>query len=345
MKLKHILTLSLCLLLFGAKAQVMVRITDGAPNATLQSKMERNLADMLDELNAAYDSDSEPNYSQMHMSPEAQQTISLLWNNSHILCIEDAIVQNCLTKKSGGATRYQIRNIPLLLTSGGADGYNSEDEKREAVVTFDGTGKIVDFNLTINQNQYADIFKKNLGVKDHERRELIVSWTERFMTAYNEFNIDFIKQMFSEDALIITGRVVKPTTERRGDVKFRSDAKIVYDVKNKKQYISDLSNLFDRYRGKSYKGKPLYHIDFDEVKVMRHPNPEYSDYYGVTLKQRCKAGNYSDVGYLFLLWDFTDPDRPMIHVRTWQPDQFNGAPLPEDQRIDISTFDGLVPNL
>ena len=33
-----------------------------------------------------------------------------------------------------------------------------------------------------------------------------------------------------------------------------------------------------------------------------------------------KAGkHYSDEGYLFLVWDFSDEENPKIHVRTWQP--------------------------
>ena len=41
--------------------------------------------------------------------------------------------------------------------------------------------------------------------------------------------------------------------------------------------------------------------------------------YGVTLRQRYSSDRYSDDGYLFLLWDFTDKSMPVIHVRTWQP--------------------------
>ena len=27
------------------------------------------------------------------------------------------------------------------------------------------------------------------------------------------------------------------------------------------------------------------------------------------------------VGYLFLFIDFNDPDKPLIHIRTWQPER------------------------
>ena len=69
-----------------------------------------------------------------------------------------------------------------------------------------------------------------------------------------------------------------------------------------------------------FKANKRINVLFDEIKVARHPAKE--DFYGVTLKQGWQSDNYSDIGYLFLLWDFTNPDAPQIHVRTWQPDEF-----------------------
>ena len=78
-------------------------------------------------------------------------------------------------------------------------------------------------------------------------------------------------------------------------------------------------------------------VTFDEIKVMRHPvNP---DFYGVTLHQGYTSSSYHDDGYLFLLWDFTDEDMPQIHVRTWQPDKFNGEKIPEDEIFNLNDFD------
>ncbi|GAB1416653.1 hypothetical protein MASR2M117_20590 [Paludibacter sp.] len=41
--------------------------------------------------------------------------------------------------------------------------------------------------------------------------------------------------------------------------------------------------------------------------------------YGIQIKQDYFSTNYGDTGYLFLLIDFDNPDEPLIHVRTWQP--------------------------
>ena len=58
---------------------------------------------------------------------------------------------------------------------------------------------------------------------------------------------------------------------------------------------------------------------FDIIDVER--NPLHPSIYGVTLRQEWYASAYSDVGTVFLLWDFTNEDRPKIYVRTWQPNE------------------------
>ena len=105
--------------------------------------------------------------------------------------------------------------------------------------------------------------------------------------------------------------------------------KIKYEKHTKQEYINRLRGIFAR---NSY-----IKVSFDEIKVMMHPVNE--NYYGVTLHQGYKSSTYSDDGYLFLLWDFTDEQAPQIHVRTWQPDMLNGSRLPEDEIFSLADFD------
>ena len=70
---------------------------------------------------------------------------------------------------------------------------------------------------------------------------------------------------------------------------------------------------------------------------------ENPNIYGVRLRQEWHSSTYSDVGYLFLLWDFTDEEKPVIHIRTWQPQYLgpNQTPedeLPEDEIFSMSDF-------
>ena len=51
------------------------------------------------------------------------------------------------------------------------------------------------------------------------------------------------------------------------------------------------------------------------------------------IKQDYYSTNYGDQGYLFLMVDLNDPDKPIIKVRTWQPEKDPNFGL-----IDLSHF-------
>jgi hypothetical protein len=61
-------------------------------------------------------------------------------------------------------------------------------------------------------------------------------------------------------------------------------------------------------------------IQFEENIVKRRDNE--SDVYGINIKQNYFSTNYADQGYLFLMVDLKDRERPVIYVRAWQPEDF-----------------------
>ena len=108
------------------------------------------------------------------------------------------------------------------------------------------------------------------------------------------------------------------------------EAKVVYNKQSKKEYLTNLARVL--------KANKRIQVTFDDLKVMKHPAKE--GYYGVTLKQGYSSDRYSDTGYLFLLWDFNNPDAPQIHVRTWQPEMLNATTrLPEEEIFTCNDFD------
>jgi hypothetical protein len=50
-------------------------------------------------------------------------------------------------------------------------------------------------------------------------------------------------------------------------------------------------------------------------------NTNGEDIFGVRLLQEYHSATYGDVGYLFLMVDLREVQRPVIHVRAWQPDK------------------------
>lgn len=312
------LLFSICHLSYSV-AQVSFTVSDGIDNAAIKSKIESSVSRLLTEINAAQAEGRSLNFGAMDVNTRVQQSMAMLWENSPFICTDEEIIENCITTGSG----YQVRNIPLMMKPTGERDFN-EDEYQEAVISFDKQGNVESFYLSISMNLYMNVIKSNLELTDLRRRQLILDYVEQFRTAYNQKDIKFLNQVFSDDALIITGKVIM----QKHAEGFTSQ-KIQYNKQSKQQYINNLRGVFQR---NSY-----IKVTFDEIEVMRHPvNPNF---YGVTLLQGWTSGSYHDDGYLFLLWDFTNENAPQIHVRTWQPDKIGGKPLPKDEVFSLSDFD------
>ena len=304
----------------GQADNVTFTVSDGIDNAGIKSKIESGVSRMLTEINAAQEAGRSLNFSAMgNIAPRVQQSMAMLWENSPFVCTDEEIIEHCITTGTG----YQVRNIPLMMKPTGEREFG-EDEYQEAVISFDKQGNVESFYLSISMNLYMNVIKSNLELTDLRRRQLILDYVEQFRTAYNQKDINFLNQVYSDDALIITGKVIT-TKHAEG---FTSQ-KVQYNKQSKEQYINNLRGIFKR---NSY-----IKVTFDEIEVMRHPvNPNF---YGVTLLQGWTSGRYHDDGYLFLLWDFTNEDAPQIHVRTWQPDKIGGKALPKDEVFSLSDFD------
>lgn len=298
---------------------ITVTITDGVDNAAVKQRMETATARILNEVNAAQAAGRNLNFAVLGLSQRVQQSMAMLWENAPFICTDEEIIEHGITTGSG----YQIRNIPLLIKPTGEREFN-EDEYQEAVISFDQTGEVESFYLTISMNLYMKVIRDNRELTDLRRRQMILDYVEQFRTSYNQKDINFLEQVFSDDALIITGKVIQ---QRHGDG--LSTPKIQYNKQTKQQYLTNLRRVFQNTK--------YLKVNFDDIEVMRHPvNP---DFYGVTLHQGWTSNTYHDEGYVFLLWDFRDENAPQIHVRTWQPDKIGKKALPKDEIFTLSDFD------
>ena len=317
--MKKIFVILLSIMPLIAWANVRMTISDGIDNAQIKGKMESTISAILTEVNKAQAEGRDLRLGAIGVPENVQVSMSMLWENSPFVCTDEEIVEHCLTTGSG----YQIRNIPLEMRPVSDEEFN-ESEYQEAVISFDKQGRLESFYLSISMNLYMNVVRGNKELTDLRRRQLILDYVEKFRTSYNQKDINFLEQIFSDDALIITGKVIKQKKDH-----IALPDKIVYKKQTKQEYLTNLRRVF---AVNSY-----IRVTFDEIKVMRHPvNPNF---YGVTLHQGYTSNNYHDDGYLFLLWDFTDEDMPQIHVRTWQPDQINGGRIPEEEIFSLSDFD------
>lgn len=303
-------------------AQVEVEIVDGTNNTQLKGNVERNASRFLSETYRAYNQNRALNLTGL-VNSDAEMSIEMLWENVHF-CPEDQYIGEILLNSTDG---FQIRNIPLRLKPQDSE---ESDEYKEAVINFDRKGNISGLYFSIDNNTYSQIMEKGIQLEDMEKRLKILDYVERFRTSYNQKDMAFLNQIFSDDALIITGKVV--TSQKMTDTPNFNLPSVTYTKQSKQQYLTNLKRVFANNR--------YINVNFDDVTIKRHS--ANMNIYGVKVVQHWNTTNYSDEGYVFMLWDFTNPDAPQIHVRTWQPmflDKAKKKPLPENDIFDLVDFD------
>lgn len=309
-----------------ASAQIEVEIIDGCNNPALKSKIERNASRFFDETVKAFNSNRALNLNGL-MNPDGEMSIEMLWENVHFKPEDQYIGEILLSDANGG---FQIRNIPLVLRPQDS---GSSDDYKEAVMNFDRNGNVSSVYFSIDNNAYKQIMEKGIQLNDLERRMEILDYVERFRTSYNQRDLKFLNQVFSDDALIITGKVVS-SKRSPGDMLSLSLPQVKYSKQSKQQYLANLSRIFKTVR--------YINVNFDDVQIKRHGvNPNI---YGVRVVQKWNTSSYSDEGYVFMVWDFSNPERPQIHVRTWQPMWLNKEKtqaLPEDEIFDLNSIEGI----
>ena len=295
-----------------------VEITDGIENSQLKSEIENNLSSMLQAFNRAIIEGKNPKLKKNIFTDITESEVQKMWKSSAISCPVSKIREKCLTLPTGG---YQIRNIAITLMDAPI-----EEQSQELVVNFDKNGRIENVMLAMDKHRYVDVIGSNISVKDFANRQMIIDFVENFRTAYNRKDIDFISTVFSDDAVVITGKVIK--IKRSKETASLSSEKIVYNKQTKQEYISGLKRCFKRNK--------YIDVVFDEIEVVKRPGSD--KIYGVTLKQDWKSSTYNDTGWVFLMIDFTNEFEPCIQVRTWQPEKFEGKKLNREEIFSLDDF-------
>jgi len=277
------------------------KITEGVVDAATKAKMESNVTLMMSLFKSAADEEQKKlKLSKDNFTPEAIKDVELMWKTSAMSCPPVSIMSRCLKTASG----YQVRGIPVDMIEA-----DQEESRQELTVDFTPSGLISGVSISIDLQRYEEIMGQKESDLDYARRQIIVDFVENFRTAYNRKDIDLLNSVFSDKALIITGKVVKEKPNSDLTRMTLNNNKVVYIKQSKQEYITNLTRVF--------KNTKYINVKFDEIEVVQHP--KYDDVYGVTLKQYWHTSGYSDEGYLFLMIDFRDADNPLIQVRTWQP--------------------------
>ncbi|MCF7913281.1 MAG: hypothetical protein K9M99_12190 [Candidatus Cloacimonetes bacterium] len=180
----------------------------------------------------------------------------------------------------------------------------------ELVFVFNEDDKIERINFALSEDAIGDILGKVQATETEKYQ--IVNFIEEYKTAYCTENIDFIEKIFDNNALIIVGQMLEEdNTDIEGMYnKLGKGWKAV--KKSKTEYVDHLRTIFAR--------NEYVNLHFEDNQVTRM-NSRDSKIFGLQIHQYYYSQNYSDEGYLFLMFDLTKPDSTRIYVRTWQPEK------------------------
>ncbi len=178
--------------------------------------------------------------------------------------------------------------------------------------TFNAENKINCVAFGLGEEAVADILKRT--DYSENARMVLTQFLENYKTAFALKRLDYIESIFDDNALIITGTVVRKTNYKNQEERTRYlDNNIIkYNRHTKAEYIKHLQRCFN-----SNEYVNIHFANNDVVKA----GGDYGEVYGIQIKQDYYSTNYGDTGYLFLCVDLNDPENPIIKVRTWQPDR------------------------
>lgn len=183
----------------------------------------------------------------------------------------------------------------------------------DLVFTFNDQGKISNIAFGLGKKAEDDVLGK--VVWSETARKAIMDFLENYKTAYALKRLDYIKTIFDDDAVIITGRVVKrnPVMYQNPETgaTIRNYDIIKYNRQTKDEYIRNLARTFA--------SNEFVNIRFANNDIIKMGKG--GEMYAIQIAQDYYSTHYGDKGYLFLMVDINDPKHPLIKVRTWQPEK------------------------
>ncbi len=305
-----------------ALATTSFKITDGEVDPNVKARMETNVKALLDAFRTAADNGEKTvKLSKDNVSKTAIEEIKEIWKSSAMSCPPMNLNCRCLKTSDG----YQVRGIPVDILA--ADG---DEARQELTINFDTEGTISNVAIAIEMNRYEELMAQKQSDLDYARRQIIVDFIENFRTAYNRKDNAMLNSVFSDKALIITGRVVKEKPNSDLTRLTLNNNRVVYIKQTKQEYLTKLAQVFKTVK--------FINVKFSDIEIVEHP--KFDSIYGVTLKQSWRTDRYHDEGYLFLMIDFRDSDNPLIQVRTWQPykDAAGNIVTQKDEVFHLGSF-------
>lgn len=200
---------------------------------------------------------------------------------------------------------------------------NTRKFVEDVTFTFNKEGKIDYLAFALDEKSTTDILQHSMW--SEYARKILAEFLENYKTAYALKRLDYIRSIFDDNAVIITGKVLTRQTNAQGEVggEYLNNKYVQYTRQSKEQYLRNLERCFE--------SNEYINIRFANNDIVKAGVG--GEVYGIQIKQDYYSANYGDTGYLFLMVDLNDPKKPIIKVRSWQPERDPNFGL-----IDLSHF-------
>ena len=218
-----------------------------------------------------------------------------------------------------GESEVTCRSVPMSFSFRN----NGRKFVEDVTFTFNKEGKIDYLAFALDEKSTTDILQHAMW--SEYARKILAEFLENYKTAYALKRLDYIRSIFDDNAVIITGKVVTRQANAQGEVggEYLNNKYVQYTRQNKEQYMRNLERCFA--------SNEYINIRFANNDIVKAGVG--GEVYGIQIKQDYYSTNYGDTGYLFLMVDLNDPKKPVIKVRSWQPERDPNFGL-----IDLSHF-------
>lgn len=218
-----------------------------------------------------------------------------------------------------GENEVTCRSVPMSFSFRN----NGRKFVEDVTFTFNKEGKIDYLAFALDEKSTTDILHHAMW--SEYARKILAEFLENYKTAYALKRLDYIRSIFDDNAVIITGKVVTRQANAQGEVggEYLNNKYVQYTRQNKEQYMRNLERCFE--------SNEYINIRFANNDIVKAGVG--GEVYGIQIKQDYYSTNYGDTGYLFLMVDLNDPKKPIIKVRSWQPERDPNFGL-----IDLSHF-------
>ena len=184
------------------------------------------------------------------------------------------------------------------------------------VFRFNEEKKIESLAFALTNKAEADIFNADASMWKEVSRYAILQFMEDYQTAYTLKRLDYIDRIFSDDAIIIVGSMIKKAPEEvtEGRSIDLGNKDVAYTQRTKAEYLGNLKTIFQ--------DQEFVHLTFEnnELRLVNAPYRETGTVFAIQIRQLYNSPQYSDQGYLTLVFD-ASKELPLIGVRLWQPDK------------------------